>query len=83
MLERSGHNLEPIPKTGIVFKLGLPLGAESAKRNFRAEHFPELLLQIEFHVFAVVSVNFKVDMILFGINIKLTYNLDTLKLFEF
>ncbi|TGD23442.1 hypothetical protein EGT49_06105 [Companilactobacillus suantsaicola] len=52
-LERSGHNLEPIPKAGIVFKIGLPLGAESAKRNFRAEHFPELLLQTRFQFFAV------------------------------
>jgi hypothetical protein len=51
LLERSGYNLEPIPKAGIVFKIGLPLGAESAKRNFRAEHFPELLLQTGFQFF--------------------------------
>jgi hypothetical protein len=28
-LERSGHNLEPIPKAGIVFKIGLFVNAKA------------------------------------------------------
>ncbi|TGD23922.1 hypothetical protein EGT49_04300 [Companilactobacillus suantsaicola] len=66
----SGHNLEPIPKAGIVFKIGLPLGAESAKRNFRAEHFPELLLQTGFQIFAIISVNSERDMVLFSVIVR-------------
>ena len=61
MLERSGHDLKPFSKPEKVSKLGLPLGAESAKRNFRAEHFPELLLQTRFQLFAAISVNSEWD----------------------
>jgi len=37
--ERSGHDLEPIPKSGIVFKLGLILTWQEtpAKDNFTTE----------------------------------------------
>jgi len=40
--ERSGRDLEPIPKSGIVFKLGLILSQHSTltKNNFTTEPIP-------------------------------------------
>jgi hypothetical protein len=45
-LECSGHNLEPIPKAGIVFKIGLLVNAKALTRISQL-NFPELLLRIE------------------------------------
>ncbi len=43
-LECSGHNLEPIPKVGIVFKIGLLVNAKALTRISQL-NFPELLLR--------------------------------------
>ncbi|TGD24900.1 hypothetical protein EGT49_01960 [Companilactobacillus suantsaicola] len=46
-------DLEPIPKSGIVFKLHLLVNAKALTRNFTAEHFPELLFQTKSYFFAI------------------------------